>query len=323
MNESVSAIDDEAANWVARMDGDSWSLEDDAELARWLASDVQCPRALLHAQQSWSSLDVERAASNWGVGAPQNRRHILMGGAAALAASIVAGVAFFVGRTDYQTDTGEIRRVPLADGSIAAINTNSRLEVKFSAARREVKLERGEAWFQVAKNPARPFVVAAGDVHVVAVGTAFSVRRRDAAVDVLVTEGTVRISATGESEGDILLTAGQRAVVQNAVVHEVKGAQVENDQALAWRNGKIDLDNERLSDAIIEFNRYNKRQIVLLDPDLSDERFDGVFRTDDVEGFALAVRDALGVTVSFGQDGLIMIGTNRSDKLYDNNGRIS
>src|SRR3546814_2061558 len=100
-----------------------------------------------------------------------------------------------LGGTSYATSVGEIRRVPLADGSIAAINTASAIDVKLDDAARHVRVVEGEAWFQVARDKQRPFVVAAGRARVRAVGTAFSVRRRAGGADVLVTEGEVEVWA--------------------------------------------------------------------------------------------------------------------------------
>jgi transmembrane sensor len=136
-------------------------------------------------------------------------------------------------------------------------------------------------------------------VRVRAVGTAFSVRRRDNGADVIVTEGTVEAWVTG-AEGDLVrLTAGQRAfVADHAVIVKKTETSAEADRALAWRSGQIDLAGESLGDAIAEFNRYNERKIVLTDQRLSSEPLFGVFQTDDPEGFAQAVHLGFGVPVS-------------------------
>src|SRR3546814_10232647 len=109
----------------------------------------------------------------------------------------MAGGVMLLGGTSYATSGGEIRRGPLADGSIAAINTASAIDVKLDDAARHVRVVEGEAWFQVARDKQRPFVVAAGRARVRAVGTAFSVRRRAGGADVLVTVGGVEVWADG------------------------------------------------------------------------------------------------------------------------------
>lgn len=314
MNTRLPAdIDAEAARYVARMDGDDWSAENEQELEHWLALDLRHPGALLRAQAAWMTLDrpfqsiaaplAEPSARTW-----ISRRGLLAGGTAAVAASISGGIILF-GRTSYETAVGEIRRVPLADGSIAAINTASAIDVSLDEAVRNIRIDRGEAWFQVAKDRKRPFVVAAGRARVRAVGTAFSVRRRDGGADVLVTEGEVELWASGAEGHRLRLKAGSRGfIADNAAIERAAAAPSALDRALAWRNGRIDLDGDRLDSAAAEFNRYNRRHLVIVDPAISGEKFDGVFRTDDPEGFAQAVRVSLGVTVDLSNPDEIRIG---------------
>jgi len=307
-------IDAEAARYVARMDGDDWSDANEDELDAWLARDPRHPGALLRAQAAWMTLDrpfaAHAASRDRAAPAPRfSRRGLLAGGGAAIAASI-AGVALLSGGTSYATAVGEIRRVPLGDGSIAAINTASAIEVRLAETGRDVRLDRGEAWFQVASDSNRPFVVAAGRARIRAVGTAFSVRRGDRGAHVLVTEGVVEVWADGAEGHRVRLAAGSRAfVADDAAIAETPAAPSAIDRALAWRNGKIDLAGDRLDAAAAEFNRYNRRRIVVGDPAIAGERFDGVFRTDDPEGFAKAVEVSLGVPVDLSDPTQIRIGT--------------
>lgn len=306
-------IDAEAARYVARMDGDAWSDADEEELDVWLARDVLHPGALLRAQAAWMTLDRPFAAhaASREAAAPVprfSRRGLLAGGGAAIAASIAGGV-LLLGGTSYATAVGEVRRVPLDDGSIVAINTASAIDVRLDKADRKVRLDRGEAWFQVAKDKDRPFVVAAGRARVRAVGTAFSVRRSDGGVHVLVTEGEVEVWREGAEGHRVRVTAGSRGfVADNAAIKEVPAAPSSIDRALAWRNGKIDLAGDRLDVAVAEFNRYNRRQLVVGDAAIAGERFDGVFRTDDPEGFAKAVEVGLAVPVDLSDPAQIRIG---------------
>lgn len=295
-------IDDLAARWVARMDSESWSDADDIELGKWCAMDARHAGALLQAQALWTAIGGEETAEDAFVGAEvdimkarrplPSRRWVLGGAGAALAASFVGALVFRNPDENYATAVGEIRRVPLADGSTAAINTDSRIAVALADTRRSVTIEKGEAWFQVAKDPKRPFVVEAGNVLVRAVGTAFSVRRREGGADVIVTEGVVEAWAKGADGQKIRVSAGERVfIADNAAVERASssGKAPTAERALAWRSGKIDLAGTRVDDAIAEFNRYNTRQIVLKDSSLGAERVDGVFRTDDPVGFAQVI----------------------------------
>jgi transmembrane sensor len=310
--ETAARIEQEATQWLMRLDRDGRTPALEAELNAWLAGDSRRRGAWLQAEAAWALLDGLAGEDRFdhvpvpagpAPAPPLSRRLLLAGGASALAASLVGGFLFLAGGESYTTGLGEIRRVPLADGSTAAINTQSRIAVAFATRRRTVWLAEGEAFFQVARDPSRPFVVEAGRVRVQAVGTAFSVRRRGNGAEVLVTEGIVEAWAEGAEGARIRLTAGQRAfVADDAAISRPATEPSEVDRALAWRSGRIDLAGETLGHAAEEFNRYNRRQIAIADSSLAGERFFGVFRTDDPEGFALAVHSSLGVPVQAGAD---------------------
>jgi transmembrane sensor len=298
---------DEAAEWVARMDSGCWTADLEAELEQWLAGDEKNPGALLHAQAVWHRLDdatAERVPSSNDNGARPHKWWL--GGAAAALLAVVGTLSILPDRgQEYRTQIGEIRRVPLGDGSIATINTASDVDVNLAKDQRDIVLERGEAWFQVAHDRKRPFVVAAGRVRVVAVGTAFAVRREKGGAEVLVTEGVVEAWASGAEGRKVRLAAGHQAFIgDNAAVRRQTAPPSSIDRALAWRGGKIELVGDTLGDAAEEFNRYNERKIVIRDKRLADERFNGLFSVDDPEGFVRAVGQSLNVRVRGDRDQL-------------------
>lgn len=314
--QSSSSDSDAAAAWVARMDTDGWSERDEAKLEQWLREDPARDGALLRAQALWLALDprndaVETAGTDEQPPAKVSvfrRRSVIAGGLAALAAS-AALVLLPSGNQVYETQVGEIRHVPLADGSSAAINTASKIALDLRPNLRVIHLDRGEVWFKVAKNEERPFVVQAGNVWVQAVGTAFSVRRREGGADVLVTEGLVTAWSERNAQQKIVVRAGAQAFVSSDAHIVQPGADAARiDRQLAWRGGKIDLVNMSLAEAVTEFNRYNERKILLLDDDVAAELIDGVFRTDDPEGFAVAVHNLLGIPLDMGDPRAIRLG---------------
>lgn len=318
---SSQEIDDLAARWVARMDSDGWTDADDMELGKWCALDPRHAGALLQAQALWAVLGEDEAAVDNVMppleDVPLRRavwsRRWMLGGSGALAASVAAAVLFRNSDTSYSTTIGEIRRVPLADGSTVAINTDSRVAVALAETRRGIRLEKGEAWFQVAKDSKRPFVVEAGNILVRAVGTAFSVRRREGGADIIVTEGVVEAWAKGADGQKIRISAGGTAFIADnaAVRQEVAGSAgaASAERALAWRTGKIDLVGTRVDAAIAEFNRYNERKIRLGSAALGAERVDGVFRTDDPTGFAQVIAGSFDVPVDLSDPAEIRIGS--------------
>lgn len=309
-------IEEQAALWVMRIDREGRSAVVNLEIEEWIGDDDRKRGALLQAEAAWAMLDpgfaepaVAEPESDDGAGdwddqevepaRPIWRRRAFGAGAMGLlAASLVFGV--FVGDwpEQYETRIGEVRRVPLADGSIAAINTSSRLDVTMREKLRIAKLEKGEAWFHVAKDPERPFIVEAGAVRVRAVGTAFSVRIIGDGAEVLVTEGVVEAWSQVAGGQRIRLRAGERAFVAgNAEVRTEEPGGGEVDRALAWRSGKLDLAGETLTYAIEELNRYNARKVVLQNPEYGQERLYGIFRTDDPELFARTVGESLELRV--------------------------
>lgn len=308
-------IEAEAAAWVGRMDGGLWDEAQEAELQTWLARDPRHRGALLQMQAAWETPYRESVAGDavrfdsHAHRLPATRRRLIVGGGGAIAASLVAGLVWAAWPTELATKVGEIRRVPLADGSVATINTASRIEVDLADTRRDIRLDAGEVWFQVAKDRRRPFTVAAGRARVRAVGTAFSVRRFAGGAEVLVTEGVVEAWADGADGHRIRLVAGQGAfVADNAAITSEPARPVTIERALAWRGGKIDLVDKPLGEALAEFNRYNERQLVLGDPALAEERIDGVFWIGDPAGFAAAVQSAFDTQVDLSDPARIRVG---------------
>lgn len=304
---SASEIDDEAADWAARVDAHGLDVEHDPELQAWLRGDARRAGAFLRAQAAISFLDRGRALASVTppvetiVAERPNRRALIAGLGGSVAAALAGGVGFWSLRPRrLDTALGEIRRVPLADGSLVAINTKTSLDVAMKAKSRRIVLKQGEAWFQVAKDPKRPFVVAAGTARIRAVGTAFSVRRGDdpsAGVDVMVTEGVVETWVEGDESTLRRVSAGSRVILAGPTSPVVADTPSEIERSLAWRNGEIALDGESLEQAAKLFNRYNSRQIVIEDPALAHERFVGLFQTNEPESFAAAVAATLGAVV--------------------------
>jgi transmembrane sensor len=204
-----------------------------------------------------------------------------LGAAAAACVAVVVGPRLLSAR--YGTALGEIRRVPLSDGSMAAINTDTALDVAMSPRLRHVKLDKGEAWFEVAKDARRPFVVESGPVRVRAVGTAFSVRVARAAAKCWSPKAWSR---PGPKDVDPAASRGRRRAdvrQRRGGRHDPAPAALEINRHLAWRDGQIVLDGDGFGEAAAEFNRYNDRKIVIAGQGLADEKLVGWFRTNEPE----------------------------------------
>lgn len=299
MDESAAhAADEAAAAWAVRRETRGGDPAFEAELSAWLAEDPRRAGALLRAEAALSLLNRGRALGSAYKARPTGRfrrRELLAGGGLAAVAAGAGGLAVLLPRSEhYATKLGELRKAPLADGSVAAINTDSEIKVAMTPKLRRVVLTKGEAWFQVAKDARRPFVVEAGPVRVRAVGTAFSVRRREDAAQVLVTEGVVETWVEGQEARRIRLGAGVRAELGADQPPQAVEAEAEITHALAWREGQIALYGQPLAEAAAEFNRYNARKIVIEDPRLARQSVVGQFNANDPEAFARAAATTLG-----------------------------
>ncbi|MGF7149805.1 transmembrane sensor [Sphingomonas zeicaulis] len=301
---------DAAARWAIRLEDGPLDAEPQRELDDWLGADPRRHGALLRAEATLAYLNRGRALTDSATAVPEpepapsrrwSRRGFLVGGgmAAGLAAAGISGVYLLSpAAIEIGTGVGEIRRVPLPDGSVASVNTASDIAVSMGDKRRAVALKTGEAWFQVAHDRSRPFVVEAGHVRVQAVGTAFSVRRYDDGANVVVTEGVVEVWIDGQEDRRTRIAAGSKGFVANAApMIKVETAPEGAERMLAWRTGELALNGETLSFAADELNRYNRRRLVIDSPNLRQEPMVGYFRVDQPEEFARAVGATLGATV--------------------------
>ncbi|WP_165777020.1 FecR family protein [Paremcibacter congregatus] len=208
----------------------------------------------------------------------------------------------------YATDVGEQRSIPLSDGSVIYLNTNSRVSVEFLETERKIELLEGEALFKVAHNPEQPFRVYSGLAVAEALGTTFNVYRENGRTNVAVVEGKVAVSAqrtnTETMQNDqnekahattepqetpapvqpLLLTSGQKSALDKDQGF-LPVQTVQPDLITSWRERRLVFEQEQLATIAREFNRYNKIKLVIDDEDLNTLEFDGVFDADDPKAF--------------------------------------
>lgn len=317
-------IDQQAAAWIWRLDAGALGAAERSELDDWLRRDARHRRAFEEFGATWRSLDRladvkrdEKLSALARATREVPRRAPLWWAAAAAACALAIGGGWWFSRAPgvrlqtFSTVVGQEDTVRLADGSVVALNTNTLIQVRLSATRRDIYLVRGEAHFHDTHEPARPFFVHAGDARVQAIGTQFEVRlHSDRHIDVLVNQGLVEVqSGTGRLaqlnpfERDSIprrteaLRAGERLSIDgNAIeVEAVSSQQIAAD--LAWRQGALVFDNEPLSQAVAEVGRYTREHIVL-ESGVGNLRISGRFMTDDVPGFFKALATALPVRVT-------------------------
>jgi transmembrane sensor len=273
---------------------------------------------------------------------PKLRLHAV---AASLLAFIAAGAWIFNQRDTYSTATGEERSVRLEDGSTVELNSQSKLRVRFGVHERRVELLRGQAFFRVAKDAARPFIVSTDTTQVRAVGTEFDVYRKTDGTVVTVLEGRVAVlseltpsttPATGspvaapssttrpessvgrgyltetskgaapqtaqplsaglmKQPGEVLLSAGEQLVIAPQATLEPEPTDV--TLAIAWTQKKIAFQGALLREVVEEFNRYNTRRLVVVDPVLMNTRISGVFSSSDPASLLRFLRELPGIRI--------------------------
>lgn len=308
-----------AADWLARRDA-GLDAQGTAELLRWLAADPRHAQAFHDVETTWRVFDRPRARGDSSelvreLGARRRRRRARMISVVTASATLAAVAVWMVAlrpgshRTHDFVAVGSAAAViqrpekrVLEDGSVVELNRGAKIEIAYSARRRDVRLLGGEALFSVAKDPARPFVVAAPYSVVRAMGTVFAVGVLPRAMDLLVTEGKVAVEASNASEPGTLATvaAGNRCTVPDsaATPADVKLVAVsaeEVERRLAWRAPRVSLSGTRLEDAAEAFNRENAIKLTVADRALADLQLTGVFRADRVEDFVRLLEAHYGV----------------------------
>lgn len=336
--DSLARTKDVAAQWVARRDSERWSQSDEADLEAWLNASTGNRIAFLRLQAAWEDANrlkvlgagvkagVVPSSEHWNTspffkhiarseGALPEARHAfaprgdhnvipkvtawaLAASALVIAVLLAWNRGYFEGNA-YSTPVGGLAAVPLPDGSKVTLNTDSEIRVAVTDKERRIELKQGEAFFEVAPEVSRPFVVNAGDKRVIAVGTRFSVRKNATDIRVVVTEGTVRVEQESDSADTAVtqLSAGSVARARDAHVAVQERSVPEVEELLSWRTGFLVFHETSLAEAVEEFNRYNTRKIVIEDPAVAGLRISGNLRATNVDAFAQLLEDGFPVTV--------------------------
>lgn len=293
----AQAVETEAAHWLARQDGDGWNSTLQRELDAWLQADTRHRVAWLRLRAAWHRADGLAGHAPQRPAVPRRFLHPSMWQiAAGLLLAIGLGALLTMapaGRRglEYATRVGENRIVALGDGSRITLNTATRLRAARDGGR-TVWLERGEAYFDIAHDPAHPFIVEAGGSRITVLGTRFTVRHDEKGTRVLVEQGRVRVS---EGRASVELVRNDEATLRGGQIERSVHSDAQTGQRLAWREGRIVFDGTTLLDAAAEFNRYNERKLVVADPALGRLVIGGSFAPGNVDGFARLLEQGFGL----------------------------
>jgi transmembrane sensor len=330
---SVKEVEEQAAAWLVKRDSGRWTEADQQALDRWLDASSAHMVAFIRLESAWQRAGQLKALGagtprgtvpspdDWQLSAVFKTPSDDSGATArggfgsfhrarwAMAASVVLAIMIGVwyvrwSEPSYRTPLGGVASVPMTDGSMITLNTDSEIRVALNERERRVRLDQGEAFFQVAKDPSRPFVVGVDGTRVIAVGTAFAVRRDGGDVLVIVTEGEVKIE--GADRRPVSVPAGN--VARSGRVKttlEAKGAS-DLDAALSWRTGFLVFRETPLADAVAEFNRYNSRKIVVADDGVGSIRLSGKFRSTQHDAFVRLLEAGFPVRVQQTRDSVVL-----------------
>ncbi|MGE4458305.1 MAG: FecR domain-containing protein [Stenotrophomonas sp.] len=327
-HDGSNLVEQQATAWFVRMRADDASERDRQAWQQWLHADPVHRTAYGRIEALWSSLGEFATAPELAVRMPRprmaarrapRRRRWPVAAAAALVLACAAGLAALLPppravESSYRTAIGERRSLQLEDGTRVDLDADTRVQVRYDPRGRSVRLDGGRAFFRVARDSERPFVVrtAAGSVR--ALGTQFEVSRLGAAADVTLYEGSVELrggdGAAHPATRLGVLVPGQRARMA-AQRLQVTDAAVAAGSAPGWLSGRLVFNDTPLPEAVAEFGRYSFKPVLLADPDLASYRVSGVFRGEDVEGFIQALGEVYGIPEHHTADGAHVLGKAR------------
>ena len=306
---------DIAAAWVARLDRGGLSAEELIELREWVIAHPPRLRELERAARIWESLDALAALRNI-VARPMAKQR-KRGKSWVLAASVAgltlatsllywsrAGVEAPEYNASFVTRVGELQVIEPGEGTRISLNTDSRLAVEFGSSVRSVRLDRGEAYFDVAADDARPFRVETEFGNILVTGTAFAVRVQEAGLEVTVREGHVQLQSPAvdpreDRRGPVaVLTAGEVASVEPDGSRRIEPIEIGRlVRKIGWRDGMLMFNGESLEEVVREVGRYTPMKINIADQALSTRRIGGYFRAGEIDDLLATLESDFGIRV--------------------------
>jgi len=309
-NTTTESNHDTALSWIARFRSGSATDEDRQAFALWLQQDQRHKQAMDSMLDMWQDLAIIRLmdsskAAEAPVEAANASSHWLR--ASVATAACLALALFLWPQTSpntgtplyYQTALGEQRTVELIDGSSMMLNTNSRVSVSYSDDHRSLELLRGEAYFEVAKDPARPFDVNTGSARVTAIGTAFNIYRDRQSASITVTEGVVRVTELGDTGNGVpateILHANQQLEASDRGLQATTAADV--SRHTAWQRGVLIAQDMTLTDLVRQIERYHDTHILITDISIATLTISGVFALKELDPILQALQLSLGLAI--------------------------
>ena len=300
-----TAADETASRWLEQRHFGGWSEDDHAAFEMWIAQSLSHEVAYLRVEAAWDRAERLVALHKSAPEAERTRglsvRTIVSAfvGLAAIVVTIISAWVILSGpkETSYATALGGRQTVRLADGSQIDLNTDTLLRTRIGRHERSVFLEKGEAYFQVRHDAARPFVVVVGERRIVDLGTKFLIHRGGAHLEVAVIEGLVRFERKTGDGRPATLRPGDAAISDAGIISIVRKPAAKLADELSWRVGKLVFDHATLGEAADEINRYNGKKLIVAGADVEKLMIGGTFPVNNVMAVAEAAQDSFGLHV--------------------------
>lgn len=347
------AIREQAGAWIVKIDRAPLTEKETAELQLWMAQSDFHKQYIEKLAKNWDAMDILQELSTlfpinptpaswrgrfqkWLSSLnPIHARPSFWPRTALVTSTTLLTACLFIfsqPQTHFETAVGQQAIYQLSDGSTLSLNTNSEADIEYSDERRVVRLHRGEASFEVAKNPERPFMVYAGEGMVWAVGTAFNVRyqtnsidpQQAHSIDVIVTEGTIKVftgistpalvidpqlsreqdeTFTQQYQKDALANAGLTISYSHSINSISIASQLQLEKQQAWQQGALLFRGETLEEAMQEISRYTTKKIIITENDIKNIRIGGYYKTDDISTLLAALSEGFGIQVTQASEG--------------------
>jgi transmembrane sensor len=295
---------DEAIDLIIRLRNGPGNAVTTEMIGRWRARSPEHERTWIRVAEahgmSGQVLTVKRRAerrNKLGL----TRRNLMLGGAIGI---VAAGAGAYVvpeiilrARADHITAKGEIRRIELADGSIALLGPDSALAFDYAERRRTIALLQGMAFFEVAADETRPFRVHCGALSATAIGTAFDMSSDAGRLSLSVQHGVVAAQASGSA-----LVPGERLMAGDWVMFDPGSESLERgkrplDQIATWRDNLIAAEGETVAALVARIARWCPGTVVIADPSIGRRKVSGIFDLKDPKLALAAVVHPAGGTV--------------------------
>ncbi len=334
----LKKIQEDCRNWIIELSDDEATAEErtrlQTEFQNWIMADTLHAEHFEETQRLWGAIGqmhhletavitpIQPTAADK---IEEQAFRQTWWKAGMVASFIFAALVIFIGMNlpnskEFSTEVAEIRDVQLPDQSLVTLGAQSEIEVEFTESKRQVFLKNGDAFFDVQKDPARPFFVAVDGVNVRVVGTKFDIHHGPEQVRISVLEGVVEVTTpktaerdeSSETEKKVTLTLGQQLITDKQD-HQVEVKRVDVADLANWRSGWLAYSGVDLRDLVADANRYYDKEIVLESEAIETLKVTASFKASRIDQMLAILQDALPIVVDKHEDGRIVLRSDSSE----------